>query len=64
MKYRLEISSVAEAEVDSIFLRLSQVTSAMKVSQWYAGLLEAIESLLQMPLGFSRFFPLHLTGFM
>lgn len=64
MKYRLEISSVAEAEVDSIFLRLSQVTSAMKVSQWYAGLLEAIESLLQMPLGFPRFFPLHLTGFM
>jgi len=49
MKYRLEISSVAEAEVDSIFLRLSQVTSAMKASKWYAGLLEAIESLLQMP---------------
>lgn len=49
MKYRIEISSVAEAEADSVFLRLSQVTSPAKASQWYSGLLKAIESLSQMP---------------
>ncbi len=49
MKYRIEISSVAEAEADSIFLRLSQVTSPAKASQWYSGLLQAIESLSQIP---------------
>ena len=45
MKYRIEISSVAEAEADGAFLRLSQVTSLAKASQWYSGLLQAIESL-------------------
>lgn len=49
MKYRVEISSVAEAEADGAFLRLSQVTSPAKASQWYSGLLQAIESLSQMP---------------
>jgi plasmid stabilization system protein ParE len=49
MKYRIEISSVAEAEADSAFLRLSQVTSPVKASQWYSGLLQAVESLSQMP---------------
>ena len=49
MKHRIEISSVAEAEADSAFLRLSQVTSPVKASQWYSGLLQAIESLSQMP---------------
>ncbi|MBA3920273.1 MAG: type II toxin-antitoxin system RelE/ParE family toxin [Nostocaceae cyanobacterium] len=49
MKYRIEISSVAEAEADSAFLRLSQVTSPTKASKWYSGLLRAIESLSQMP---------------
>lgn len=49
MKYRIEISSVAEAEADSAFLQLSQVTSPTKASQWYSGLLQAIESLSQMP---------------
>lgn len=49
MKYRIEISSVAEAEADSAFLRLSQATSPTKASQWYLGLLQAIESLSQMP---------------
>jgi plasmid stabilization system protein ParE len=49
MNYRIEISSVAEAEADSAFLRLSQVTSPAKASQWYSGLLQAIESLSQMP---------------
>lgn len=49
MKYRIEISSVAEAEADGAFLRLSQVASPAKASQWYLGLLQAIESLSQMP---------------
>ncbi|ASC73518.1 hypothetical protein XM38_044850 [Halomicronema hongdechloris C2206] len=49
MKYRIEISSVAEAEADGAFLRLSKVTSPAKASQWYSGLLQAIESLSQMP---------------
>ncbi|WP_223265170.1 hypothetical protein [Nostoc sp. 'Peltigera membranacea cyanobiont' 210A] len=42
MKYRIEISSVAEAEADSAFLQLSQVTSPERASQWYAGLLQVI----------------------
>lgn len=49
MKYRIEISSVAEAEADRAFLRLSQVTSPTRAGQWYSGLLQAIESLSQMP---------------
>jgi len=49
MKYCIEISSVAEAEADSAFLRLSQATSPARASQWYSGLLQAIESLSQMP---------------
>lgn len=49
MKYRIEISSVAEAETDGAFLNLSQLTSPVKASQWYSGLLEAIESLSVMP---------------
>lgn len=49
MRYRIEISSVAEAEADGAFLRLSQVISPAKASQWYSGLLQAIESLSQMP---------------
>lgn len=49
MKYRIEISSVAEAEADSVFLQLSQITSLTKANQWYSGLLRAIESLSHMP---------------
>ncbi|GBO56306.1 hypothetical protein APA_4636 [Pseudanabaena sp. lw0831] len=49
MNYRIEISSIAEAEADSAFLRLSQISSSTKASQWYSGLLEAISSLSQMP---------------
>jgi len=49
MKYCIEISSMAEAEADSAFLRLSQITSLVKANQWYSGLLQAIESLSQMP---------------
>jgi len=49
MKYPIEISSVAEAEADSAFLRLSQVRSPTQASLWYSGLLQAIESLSQFP---------------
>ncbi len=49
MKYRIEISSVAEAEADRAFRRLSQVTSSTRAIQWYSRLLQAIESLSQMP---------------
>jgi plasmid stabilization system protein ParE len=49
MNYRIEISSIAETEADSAFLRLSQISSSVQASQWYAGLLEAIGSLSQMP---------------
>jgi plasmid stabilization system protein ParE len=49
MKYRIDISSVAEAEADSAFLRLTQVTSTDRASQWQSGLLQAIESLALMP---------------
>ena len=49
MKYRIEISSVAEADADRAFLSLSQLTSPVTASQWHCGLLEAIESLSFMP---------------
>ncbi len=49
MKYHIQISSVAEAELDQAFLQLSQITSPEKASRWYVGLLELIESLSQMP---------------
>ncbi len=49
MSYRVEISSVAEAEADSAFLRLSQVTSPEKARHWYEELLRTIESLSEMP---------------
>lgn len=49
MNYRIEISSIAEAEADSAFLLLSQISSPVKASQWYSGLLEEVTSLSQMP---------------
>lgn len=49
MSYRVEISSVAEAEVDSVFLQISQIMSSQKARRWYQGLLKTIESLSQMP---------------
>nr|WP_290226774.1 type II toxin-antitoxin system RelE/ParE family toxin [Trichocoleus desertorum] len=49
MTYRIEISSVAEAEADAAFIQLSQFMSAEKARQWYAGLLKAIASLSEMP---------------
>jgi plasmid stabilization system protein ParE len=49
MNYRVELSSVAEAEADGAYLQLSQMTSPEKARRWYSGLLQAIESLSQMP---------------
>jgi plasmid stabilization system protein ParE len=49
MKYRIEVSSIAEAEADGAFLNLSQLTSPVTASQWHSGLLEAIGSLCVMP---------------
>jgi len=49
VSYRIEISSMAEGEADSAFLRISQITSPEKARQWYEGLLKAIESLSEMP---------------
>jgi plasmid stabilization system protein ParE len=49
MKYRVEMSSTAEDEADRAFLKLSQLTSPNKASQWYSGLLRAMDSLSQMP---------------
>jgi plasmid stabilization system protein ParE len=49
MKYRIEISSIAEAEADNASLRLARFTSPKQASVWYLGLLESIESLSQMP---------------
>ncbi len=49
MKYRIEIPSVVEAEADSAFLWMSQVTSPERASHWYEGLLRSIESLSEMP---------------
>jgi len=51
MTYRVEISSVAEAEALGAFLRLSQVTSLAQASQWYSGLLKVIESLSTAQVG-------------
>ncbi|GAA6616200.1 type II toxin-antitoxin system RelE/ParE family toxin [Scytonema sp. NUACC26] len=53
MRYRVEISSVAEAEADAAFLSMSQVTSLKYANRWYAGLLKAIECLSEMPKRYS-----------
>jgi plasmid stabilization system protein ParE len=49
MTYRIEVSSVGEAEADKAFLWMSQIISTEKARQWYQGLLNAIESLSEMP---------------
>jgi len=35
MNYRIEISSIAEAEAGSAFLQLTQISSSVKASQWF-----------------------------
>ena len=49
MKYRLDISSIAEAEADKAFIWIAQMSSPEKASRWYEGLLKAINSLSEMP---------------
>lgn len=49
MIYLVEISSVAETEADSAFLYMSEVISIDKARGWYAGLLNTIQSLSEMP---------------
>lgn len=49
MAYRIDIASVAQAEAEQAFLRLSQVMTPEAAKQWYVGLLEAIASLSRMP---------------
>ncbi len=49
MKYKILISSVAEAETDKIFLSISQRLSPEQAQIWYEGLLKAIKSLEKMP---------------
>ncbi len=49
MTYRIDFSSVAKAEADAAFLRLSQYTSPERSQSWYQGLIKAISSLQEMP---------------
>lgn len=49
MSYRIEISSVAEAEADSAYLGLSSILSPDRARAWYQGLLRSIESLSEFP---------------
>jgi len=49
MTYQIEMSSVAEAEADRAFLRLSQLMSIEQSKVWYNGLFLAIGSLSRMP---------------
>jgi plasmid stabilization system protein ParE len=49
MKYKIEISSLAEAEADKSFLWMLKIASPQKTRDWYQGLLKAIFSLSTMP---------------
>jgi plasmid stabilization system protein ParE len=49
MSYRIEIASIAEAEADQAFLWTAQRVSQEAAGRWYQGLLQAIESLAEMP---------------
>ena len=49
MKYKIEISNLAESEADQAFLWMLQISSPEKTSNWYKGLLKAIFSLSTMP---------------
>jgi plasmid stabilization system protein ParE len=48
MTYRVDISEVAEAEIDAAYLWISR-RSPEGAGRWHAGLLQAIESLAEMP---------------
>ncbi len=49
MTYRIDISSVAKAEMDAAFLSFSQFVTADRAQTWYQGLIDAIASLQEMP---------------
>lgn len=49
MKYKIEISSLAQSEADQAFLWILKFSSPEKACQWYEGLLKAIFSLSKMP---------------
>ncbi|MEC4803297.1 MAG: type II toxin-antitoxin system RelE/ParE family toxin [Jaaginema sp. PMC 1079.18] len=49
MTYRLDVSSVAKAEMDAAFLNFSQYIRADRAQIWYQGLIDAIASLQKMP---------------
>jgi plasmid stabilization system protein ParE len=48
MTYRVDVSDAAEAEIDNAYLWISRYFPE-KAGQWHAGLLQAIESLAEMP---------------
>lgn len=48
MSYRVDISEAAEAEIDAAYLWISR-RSPEWAGRWHAGLLQAIESLAEMP---------------
>lgn len=48
MTYRVDISEATEAEIDAAYLWISR-RSPEWAGRWHAGLLEAIESLAEMP---------------
>lgn len=49
MTYNIDISSIAKAEADAAFLKISQFTTAERAQLWYQGLIKAITSLREMP---------------
>ncbi|MEM1280477.1 MAG: type II toxin-antitoxin system RelE/ParE family toxin [Cyanobacteria bacterium P01_H01_bin.152] len=49
MTYRIDLSSVAQAEADAAFLSLTQYTTPERAQAWYQGMMKAISSLKTMP---------------
>jgi plasmid stabilization system protein ParE len=52
MAYHVRYSETAEAEIEQAYLWISQ-RSPEVAARWYAGLLEAVDSLADMPRRFS-----------
>ncbi|MFP4009914.1 MAG: type II toxin-antitoxin system RelE/ParE family toxin [Spirulinaceae cyanobacterium] len=49
MTYRIDVSSVAKAEMDAAFLNFSQFVTVDRAQTLYQGLIDAIASLQEMP---------------
>ena len=45
MTYRIDLSSLAKAEADAVFLNISQFNTTELAQLWYQGLIKAITSL-------------------